>query len=442
MVIITQSPRSIVANINDNDDNNLSLYCPMLANNQLITPSTFNQSLTDLTFGDTFNQMIRTGCLPASLLELTFGNDFDQELAAFALPSSITRLSFGIPRSSSYLDNITSGSNFDHPIQPNALPSSLTELLLGRSFDQMMPVGCLPPSLTILAFEYASDFDRPIASGTLPIGLKTLLFGPRFDGTLEPGVLPPALQTLTLSRASHLRLLPGVLPQSLKTLRFLLASMYNEPIAPGTLPDGLRELAFGNRFNQDIMPGVLPSSLTKLTFGIDFKYEIASGALPSSLKVLKVLVDRPVPVGSIPASLEDLYIGSRYPIMPGYLPAGLTSFKYLDQLLTRDLLPNTLTHLALGFLFKGFEHGASFPLSLKHMTLKNFGQMSFVPRWVDRVTVARVASQTVLQSSIILKDLMISARITQVHHTEPLSEWAPGIDLQALLNDMPNYVKW
>eukprot|EP01133_Synstelium_polycarpum_P004118 gene4118-4808_t len=52
---------------------------------------------------------------------------------------------------------------------------------------------------------------------------------------------------------------------------------FDQPIAHGSLPDGLTSLTFGGCFNQPIAPGVLPNGLTSLTFGRAFNRRIAPG---------------------------------------------------------------------------------------------------------------------------------------------------------------------
>jgi hypothetical protein len=55
----------------------------------------FPNSLTQLTFGNKFNQRIEKGVLPDSLSNLTFGDNFDKQIEKGVLPDSLSSLTFG-----------------------------------------------------------------------------------------------------------------------------------------------------------------------------------------------------------------------------------------------------------------------------------------------------------------------------------------------------------
>jgi hypothetical protein len=70
--------------------------------------------LTEVTFGDGFNQRIEQGVLPASLTRLTFGRAFNQPIKQGVLPAKLTHLAFG--------------DRFNQPIGEGVLPANLTQL--------------------------------------------------------------------------------------------------------------------------------------------------------------------------------------------------------------------------------------------------------------------------------------------------------------------------
>ena len=86
-------------------------------------------SLTNLTFGDMFNQSLQGVILPSSLQSLTFGETFNQSLQGVTLPSSLQSLTFG------------------HTIR-----RSLQKVVLSRSFQSLI---------------YVNDFNQSLQGVTL-----------------------------------------------------------------------------------------------------------------------------------------------------------------------------------------------------------------------------------------------------------------------------------
>ncbi len=116
-------------------------------------------NLTDLTFGDDFNQSVDN--LPNGIIHLTFGRDFDKPVDK--LPNSITHLTFG------YWFN----QSVDH------LPNSITHLTFGDWFNQL--VDKLPDSITHLTF--GSRFNQSVDN--LPKSITHLIFGRIFNQLVD-----------------------------------------------------------------------------------------------------------------------------------------------------------------------------------------------------------------------------------------------------------------
>ena len=59
-----------------------------------------------------------------------------------------------------------------------------------------------------------------------------------------------------------------IVPASLKSLTFLDESLFNQPLAPGSV--SLESLTLGEAFEEPLAAGVLPASLQELYFGAEF----------------------------------------------------------------------------------------------------------------------------------------------------------------------------
>ncbi|EFA77478.1 hypothetical protein PPL_12080 [Heterostelium album PN500] len=190
----------------------LNQYIETNTNNQIITfnlNTPFHNTsvnLTEIIFGNEFNQILSVGVLPESLKSLKFGNEFNQILSVVGvLPESLKSLEFG--------------KEFNQILSVGVLPQSLKSLVFGYEFNQILSVGLLPESLESLMFGYS--FNQILSVGVLPESLKSLLFGYRFKQILSVGVLPESLESLEFGNEFNQILSVDVLPKSLKSLSMM-----------------------------------------------------------------------------------------------------------------------------------------------------------------------------------------------------------------------------
>ncbi|EFA79237.1 hypothetical protein PPL_07655 [Heterostelium album PN500] len=121
----------------------LNKYIETITNNQIITfnlNTPFHNTsvnVTEINFGNEFNQILSIGVLPESLKSLVFGNEFNQILSVVGvLPKSLESLKFG--------------NRFNQILSVGVLPESLESLVFGDEFNQILSVGVLPESLESL----------------------------------------------------------------------------------------------------------------------------------------------------------------------------------------------------------------------------------------------------------------------------------------------------
>ena len=59
----------------------------------------------------------------------------------------------------------------------------------------------------------------------------------------------------------------------------------NQPLTPGSIPDSVHILTFGENFNQPSFgtAGSIPDSVHTLTFGNDFNRALTAGSIPDSV---------------------------------------------------------------------------------------------------------------------------------------------------------------
>ncbi|EFA79356.1 hypothetical protein PPL_07774 [Heterostelium album PN500] len=173
---------------------------------------------------------------------------YDMNLPLKAIPEYITELEFG--------------DSFDQPIPTGLLPKLLKQLTFGFFFRHELRPGVLPLGLEYLRLGH--EYDYELKPGVLPPSLKTLEFAGPYEVTIRPGVLPGTLETIYLGSCSTF-IEPGVLPSSLKSLTF--PGEYNYQIPFGVLPNSLETLAFDDGYELEIDEQAIPLPLKTLTVG-------------------------------------------------------------------------------------------------------------------------------------------------------------------------------
>ncbi len=267
-----------------------------------INEGIISDNVTDLTFGDSFNTPINYNVLPKKLKKLKFGNSFNKSIdftyqgidKKMTLIQHLTDLTFGdswnqrlyinfLPKG---LKHLTFGNSFNQNIELNILPDRITHLTFGDSFDKVLKINVLPKNLIYLKF--GRSFQQQLDIKVLPNKLKHLIFGYYFNSLLSVKQLPDKLTHLTFDHIYNKIIKPNVLPKSLSHLTF--GHTYDQVIGDNVLPNNLTYLTFGDNFNQHFAPNVLPFNLKYLTLGLYFNKKSIENSIPINLK--KLLVHR------------------------------------------------------------------------------------------------------------------------------------------------------
>ncbi|EFA77518.1 hypothetical protein PPL_12120 [Heterostelium album PN500] len=242
----------------------LNQYIETITNNCSITfnlNTPFHNTsvnVTEINFGNEFNQILSIGVLPESLKSLVFGYKFNQILSVGVLPKSLLTLKLGC--------------SFNQILPVGVLPESLKSLRFESAFNQILSVGVLPESLQSLVF--GGEFNQILSVGVLPKSLLTLSLGYSFNQILSVvGVLPESLESLTMKRYNH-RIKRGVLQvyeseneaQILKPIESLIIGAVND-FMKSKLPSDLKFLSIGPTFSEYIFEAyILTNSHESLQF--------------------------------------------------------------------------------------------------------------------------------------------------------------------------------
>ena len=79
-----------------------------------------------------------------------------------------------------------------------------------------------------------------------------------------------------------------MLPSSLRHLA--IGMRFNQPLQPGSLPDGLQVLAFHQRsyFQHVLQPGVVPASVEVVSMGRKYKQPLVRDGIPATVRWLQL----------------------------------------------------------------------------------------------------------------------------------------------------------
>ena len=188
----------------------------------------------DLPFADTIlddNNNVISRVLPDSLTELHFGNRFNQVFGVNILPSRLCELTF--------MDQF-------NQINDSVFPTSLETLELGCYFDEEIKQHVLPPALTSLKF--GAFYNRSFKKRTLPTTLKRVEFGVYYNKEVKPHTLPHGLTELVFKGNFNKQFQVGALPITLKRLEFTGVPEYNKPFLKDVLPKSLKYLKLPHNF--------------------------------------------------------------------------------------------------------------------------------------------------------------------------------------------------
>ena len=365
----------------------------------------FPSSLARITFDDTFRSSLRRDMFPATLQSLIFsqcpntsnehwyksfdkplqadmfpaltelqlGDHWSRELTSDTFPQSLLRLSFG-------------AGFFGQRLRMGVLPLSLTDLRLHKAYHQTIDAGLLPASITHL--ELGNSFNSgamPSIRPRLSASASTSFSTDQSGIYTEPAIIPRNVRTLVIGPVNTLPPFHGQLPPSLTQLTLILNRLLDF-IDPGSLPDALTHLQFGENYDLPLVARALPPSLTQLSLGYRFNHSVEVGILPDSLSTLTFSdwFDQPLSIGSLPTNLTHLTFGFRYNeiITVGILPPSLRRLEFgvkFNQFLDVGVLPASITHLEFHHDFQQQIPIGVLPSSLQHLVLGELFDVPLIP---------------------------------------------------------------
>ncbi|GAM29044.1 hypothetical protein SAMD00019534_122200 [Acytostelium subglobosum LB1] len=289
--------------------------------------------LTSLTFGNAFNQELRVGSLPASITTLSFGREFNQPLDTDGiLTNALTSLTVGDRFNHIFskimacsLTSLTAGEQF--LLTEIGMLTDVSTLVLGHGFNQRLPSGSLPRSITELYL--GDEFNQSLEIGSIPQSTVLVQFGERYEHPLPIGTIPNSV--------THLILRGKWLPVHSQRVATLEIGSFNSARGRGmSLPDSLTsvKIRYCDEMDSQSMPA-LPPSVTRL-IGVHF-------VSPSKLHS-----------GCITSSVTELSFGQHFrgPLVPGFIPPSVTALSFgphFRQQLNGELIPTSVTSLSVCF---------------------------------------------------------------------------------------------
>lgn len=220
------------------------------------------------------------GDAPIKILKLP--TSFNGNIEERGLPSTLEQLYFGY--------------YFEKSLAFPILPRSLKILSLGVTFSRQFLPNDLPPGLTHLLFNVDSGYNEKLNRENLPSSLQFLGLGKSYNLKFRLGELPPHLEYLTFGQEYNHSIgkIVGVkvLPDSIKSIEFVGNSKFDKRIRPGSMPNKLMEIKFGNDFNNDgfpLEPGWLEDDVERIVFSKESKFnqDIESRTMPRDLKYIE-----------------------------------------------------------------------------------------------------------------------------------------------------------
>ncbi|KAF2070462.1 hypothetical protein CYY_008227, partial [Polysphondylium violaceum] len=217
------------------------------------------------------------------------------------------------------------------------------------SFNQALPKGCLPNSITELEFQRFNQFVF-----VPPHSLKSLSLSKEFNQELNSSMLPPSLERLSLDTDKEIQI--GAIPHGLKYLD--LGSNYKHEIKQGVIPNTVEELII-TIYDNNLNTTSIPNSVLKLQ--LKCNVNVKQGIIPSSVTKL-CLFDCLANISDIiPNSVEDLEINNG---------------RYKNESFDCNWIPCSVTQLSIKTYILVNLH--ELPVNTKRLTFESeyyFGQI-------------------------------------------------------------------
>ncbi|GAM18376.1 hypothetical protein SAMD00019534_015510, partial [Acytostelium subglobosum LB1] len=316
------------------------------------------------------------------------------------------------------LTEIEFGNKYNQPIVQGSLPASLTKIVFGRYFNQPIEVGCLPTSLTYLGIQ-SNFYNHDILPGTLPDSITHISMLHYIRSKIHEGALPQSLTSMYLSIILLVSIKDNVIPKSIRSLELVMCDTNLDWLE--SFPDVECMTFHGHAFTKDSMPdwdqessiktlrleqrvirltaGMLPPTLTHLTLGDYFNQPLTSGLLPDSLIELHIGNSFDHPILGLPNSLTILTISDKFdqPLTSRLLPQ-LTKLKLGNSF--RQLLPGSMKSLKCLAIGEAFIDKIIEDLGMKSNTTPQFKQpLELI--WCSYVTLLRKPLRVIRSDALI-----------------------------------------
>ncbi|KAF2074479.1 hypothetical protein CYY_004224 [Polysphondylium violaceum] len=261
-------------------------------------------------------------------------------------------------------DSISIDNNNNNQINNNnnnniIVPSS--EIHLNYESDSPIPVGSLD-HLNIKSIVFSSSYNQALPKGSLPNTITRLMFENFNQFVFSP---PLSLKHLFLKNFNQ-SLNSNMLPTTLESLYLVT----NKEIPIGVIPHGLKCLFLGPN-NHEIKQGVIPNTVEQLEIEMDNNLNTKS--IPYGVSILKLRGKGTFKHGSIPNSVTKLFIDATYiSLEEGSIPNSVTSLTLSKQdkkPLDLEQLPKSIKSLSLSF--DGSFYG-KIPLTIENLTISNY----------------------------------------------------------------------
>ncbi|KAF2076676.1 hypothetical protein CYY_002046 [Polysphondylium violaceum] len=374
----------------------------------LVLPDLFNKqiehlpsSVTEIYFGNHFNQSLSAVYLPPNLLHLHLGYYFSQPISIDDIPYGLTHLSFVV------LSKKTSQTLY------SGLPSSVCHLTIDETDSECRPkfpefvkhiklinhspirvpekstsVTCYSDSIFLESLFHDEDyeydqvvdhkielnqsikldlvsnlFNQFIKSNSLMGNIRSITLNYMFKQPLFPGSIPNTVEFLSLEHSEAIGKDAFVGLESLETL--ILKNVIKLELDPDTLfPESLENLHLDRGFTHDLTKYTFPSKLKNLVLSAGFYHDQLFQWIPKSVSELELgtplenyltshYIDRSiVPVERVPCNITSLILNETVTIQsPSLVPATIRKLKLCGCISYDSFLPTTIESLTLGSSF-------------------------------------------------------------------------------------------
>ena len=130
--------------------------------------------------------------------------------------------------------------------------------------------------------------------------------------------------------------------------KIIIDAKLSDILVPGSIPDTVRELIFGDGFNGEIEPGLIPMGTQVVEFGNSFNQKLKPGVFPNSVECIKFGKRFNKSLKNVlPENLKILYIGCyvyNHPLND-VLPSTITDFHLAVSQFTNYIIPHNVTEL-------------------------------------------------------------------------------------------------